>query len=80
MTLLVINYLLLDCIIKFLQLIIMQYDTETITYNTFCSLSKAKIAFLSENLESIPTEDKKVLANNIINRCKEIYLDYVTTC
>lgn len=71
------EYLLLDCIIKFLQLIIIQYDTKKITRNTFCSLSKAKIAFLSENLESIPTEDKKLLAINIINRCREIYLDCV---
>lgn len=57
----------------------MQYDTGAISHSTFCSLSKEKLAFLSENLESFPTNDKRLLALEIINKCKKIYMDYAVS-
>jgi hypothetical protein len=68
--------LLLDCVIKFLQIIIFQYDSKKINYEEFRLLTVNKIVFLEENLNLIPIGDNRELAEYVLNKSKKIELEY----
>ena len=51
--------LIIDCTVKFLQLLIKQYESQKISYEFFEANSKLKIRFLKDNISNIESAEQK---------------------
>jgi hypothetical protein len=63
---------LVNCTIKFLQLLIDQYKSDKITYEFFDTNSELKIKFLKDSLCKIQSSKQKQQAISILEACELI--------
>jgi hypothetical protein len=64
--------MLVDCTIKFLQAIIILYESEKVTNEVLNDNTRVKIHFLCSNIRNMKNKKDKKEARLLINKCHSI--------
>lgn len=67
---------LAECTFLMLSVIRNMYKQEKITIDEFLNYTEMKMSFLSQNIESISSENDKIKANRMLCECASIICEY----
>ena len=67
-----IGYMLFECSLLFLTVLLNQYKAHSITVNDFRKHTINKINYIKDNFDIINDSKKRLTVENLINECNEI--------